>query len=230
MKVLDAPQGSPEWFQHRVGRVTASRLSAVVSKGRSGEPSATRAAYMGELIAEILTGQPCNAFQGNADTERGNEQEPNARASYETKRGVFVDSIGLVIHPSIDRSGASPDGLIGEEGCLELKCPRPHVHLDYLLGGEPPAKYIPQMAWQAACTGRAWVDFASYCPAMPEDLQLFVVRYEPKTAYLQTLEGAVREFLAEMDAKLSLIAQQRVGLMATLQASIDAAKQKRVPA
>lgn len=209
MITIEAPQGSEAWLSARVGKVTASRIAAVTSKGRSGEPSATRAAYMGELIAEILTGQPCSAFQGNADTERGQEQEPFARASYETKCGVFVDSVGLVIHPSIERSGASPDGLVGDDGLLELKCPRPHIHLDYLLCGEPPAKYVPQMAWQAACTGRAWVDFASYCPAMPDDLQLFVVRYEPTMAYLQSLEAAVREFLAEMDAKLKRIAERR---------------------
>lgn len=209
MKIIDFPQGSPEWFGARVGRVTASRIGAVIAKGRGGEASATRAAYMGELIAETLTGQPCNVFQGNADTERGTEEEPNARAAYEVRHKVMVDSVGLVIHPSIERSGASPDGLVGGEGLLELKCPRPHIHLDYLLGGEPPSKYVPQMAWQAACTGRQWVDFASYCPQMPADLQLFVVRYVPTMAYLQSLEAAVEDFLREMDAKLARIAERR---------------------
>lgn len=209
MKTIDAPQGSDEWFQARVGKVTASRISAVMSKGRGGEASATRAAYMGELIAEVLTGQPVNAFQGNADTERGVLEEPNARATYETQRGVLVDTVGLVLHPTIERSAASPDGLVGDEGLLELKCPRPHIHLDYLLGNEPPSKYVPQMAWQAACTGRAWVDFASYCPVMPEDLQLFVVRYTPTAGYIQELETAVAAFLAEMDVKLAKIQERR---------------------
>lgn len=212
MKVIDAPQGSDQWLIARAGRVTASRISAVIAKGRGGEPSATRAAYLGELIAETLTGKPCNAFQGNADTERGTEEEPNARAAYEVRHKVMVDSVGLVVHPTIDRAGASPDGLVGEEGLLELKCPRPHIHIDYLLGGTPPAKYIPQMAWQVACTGRKWVDFASYCPAMPSDLQLFVVRYVPTMDYLQSLEVAVEEFLRDMDAKLARIAERRVAL------------------
>ncbi len=208
MKVIDAPQGSPEWFAARAGKVTASRISDVLAKGRAGAPSATRAAYLGELIAETLTGQPANAFQGNADTERGIELEPAARAAYEVRTGTMVMPVGLVIHPRIERSGASPDGLAGD-GLLEVKCPRIHVHLSYLLAGEPPAAYVPQMAWQAACTERPWVDFVSYCPAMPDDLRLFVVRYEPSMAYLKEIEGAVVEFLAELDEKLARIAKLR---------------------
>lgn len=209
MNVLNHLQGSPEWFAARVGKVTASRMAAVLAKGRSGEPSATRAAYMGELITEVLTGQPCNIFQGNADTERGIEQEPQARATYEVRRQIMVDAVGLVMHPTIERSAASPDGLVNDDGLIEVKCPRPHIHLEYLLGNEPPAKYVPQMAWQIACTGRAWVDFVSYCPQMPDDLQLFVVRYVPDMDYLQALEAAVKEFLTEMDAKLNRIAERR---------------------
>lgn len=208
MKVIDAPQGSQEWFAARAGRVTASRISDVLAKGRSGAPSATRAGYMGELIAETLTGQPANPFQGNADTERGIELEPEARSLYELHKGALVESCGLVIHPRIERSGASPDGLAGD-GLLEIKCPRTHTHLEYLLSGEPPSKYVPQMAWQCACTERAWVDFVSYCPAMPDDLRLFVVRYEPSLAYLREIEGAVVEFLAEMDEKLARVAKLR---------------------
>jgi putative phage-type endonuclease len=208
MKTIDAPQGSEEWFAARAGKVTASRIADVLAKGRAGAPSATRAAYMGELVAETLTGQPCNAFQGNADTERGNELEPDARSLYELHTGALVDTCGLVIHPRIERSGASPDGLAGD-GLLEIKCPRIHTHLEYLLAGEPPLKYVPQMAWQAACAERPWVDFVSYCPQMPEDLRLFVVRYEPSITYLREIEGAVIEFLAELDEKLARVAKLR---------------------
>jgi putative phage-type endonuclease len=209
MKVIDFPQGSPEWFAARCGKVTASRLSAVMAEGRSGAPSATRAAYMGELIAETLTGQQCNAFQGNADTERGQETEPGARIAYETFSRSFVSECGLVIHPRIERSGASPDGLVGDSGLLEIKCPRIHVHLEYLLAGVPPKAYVPQMAWQAACCEREFVDFVSYCPAMPEDLRLFVVRYTPTAAYIDSLERAVVAFLHDMDDKLKQIAMLR---------------------
>jgi putative phage-type endonuclease len=209
MKIIDAPQGSAEWFAARAGKVTASRMDAVLAKGRSGAPSATRAGYLGELIAETLTGQPANAFKGNADTERGIELEPEARAVYEVAKGAMVSSVGLVIHPRIDRSGASPDGLAGVDGLLEIKAPRTHVHIEYLLAGQPPPAYIPQMAWQCACTERAWCDFVSYCPVMPEDLRLFVVRYEPTVSYLKEIEGAVVEFLAELDDKLARILRMR---------------------
>jgi putative phage-type endonuclease len=209
MRIIDAPQGSPDWFIARAGRVTASRISDVMAKGRGGAPSTTRAAYIGELIAEILTGQPANAFKGNSDTERGIELEPAARAAYEVSKEALVSSVGLVIHPRIERSGASPDGLADNDGLLEIKCPRTHVHIEYLLANQPPPAYVPQMAWQAACTERAWVDFVSYCPAMPEDLRLFVVRYEPTAAYLREIEGAVIEFLAELDAKLERVKQLR---------------------
>lgn len=205
MKIIDAPQGSPAWFAARLGRVTASRISAVIAEGKGGAPSATRAAYLGELIAETLTGQPCNAFQGNADTERGQETEPAARVAYEIATKQMVDECGLVIHPRIERSAASPDGVVGDDGLLEIKCPRVHIHLDYLLSGQPPKAYVPQMAWQAACTERKFVDFVSYCPQMPEDLRLFVVRYVPTPAYLDSLERAVIAFLADMDDKLKQI-------------------------
>lgn len=208
MKVLDFPQGSPEWFAARCGKVTASRIDDVLAKGRSGAPSATRAAYMGELIAETLTGQPANQFQGNADTDRGIELEPAARAAYEGALGVLAMPVGLVLHPRIDRSGASPDGLIGD-GLLEIKCPRIHTHIEYLLGGVPPAKYLPQMAWQAACAERPWVDFVSYCPLMPTDLQLFIARYEPPMQYLREIEDAVVGFLAELDDKLAKLTALR---------------------
>ena len=209
MKVIDFPQGSPEWLAARLGRVTASRISAVIAEGKGGAPSATRAAYMGELIAEHLTGQQCNAFQGNVDTERGQETEPAARVAYEVSTRQMVNETGLVLHPRIERAAASPDALVGDDGLLEIKCPRVHIHLDYLLSGVPPKAYVPQMAWQCACTERKWVDFASYCPQMPEDLRLFVVRYTPTAAYIDLLERAVVAFLADMDDKLKQIEMLR---------------------
>lgn len=209
MKTIDHPQGSPEWFAARLGKVTASRISDVAAEGRGGAPSVSRASYMGELIAETLTGQQCSIFKGNADTDRGIETEPAAKMAYEVSKAVLVGDCGLVIHPRIDRAGASPDGLLGDDGLLEVKCPRVHIHLDYLLSGQPPKAYVPQMAWQAACCERQWVDFVSYCPQMPEDLRLFVVRYVPTPAYIDSLERAVVAFLADMDDKLKQIQMLR---------------------
>lgn len=209
MKVLDFPQGSQEWLASRAGRVTASRIKDVIATGRGGAPSMTRAAYLGEIVSEMLTGKPTESGFINADMQRGIELEPDARALYEQQRRVMVDETGLVIHPTIDRAGASPDGLVGSDGLLEIKCPKVHVHLDYILRGEPPSVYLPQMAWQAACCERQWVDFVSYCPALPDDLSMFVVRFTPEQSYIKDLESAVREFLAEADHMLKRVAKLR---------------------
>lgn len=200
MKVINFPQGSPEWLQARVGLVTASRIADVIAKTKTG-PSASRAGYLGELVAERLTGQSAESGYTNADMQRGTELEPDARFAYELQTNQIVETCGLVLHPTM-QAGASPDGLVGPEGLLEIKCPRTHVHIDYIEGGKPPAKYIPQMAWQCICTGRSWCDFASYDPKMPEGLRLFVVRYTPEMGYLRELEAEVAAFIAEVDAKV----------------------------
>lgn len=206
MNVIDAEQGSEEWLAARLGRVTASRVSDVIAKTKTGY-STSRAAYMAELICERLTGKQADSFT-NDDMRRGTELEPIARAMYEIQTERTVRQVGFVIHPTIDQAGASPDGLV-DDGLLEIKCPRPHIHLDYLEGQSPPAKYLPQMAWQCICTQRGWVDFVSYCEAMPEDLQLFVVRYEPRLDYLKEIEAEVEKFLKETDERMQRINQLR---------------------
>lgn len=201
MNVLPFEQGTPEWLAARIGRVTASRMSAIMAKGKNGAPSTSRAAVMGELIAEYLTGQPTEGYT-NADMQRGTDLEPAARAAYEVHAGTMVREVGLVLHPKNERFGASPDGVCDPDGLLEIKCPRTHVHIEYLLAGKPPSQYLPQMAWQAACCERKWVDFASYCPAMPDGLQLFVVRYTPDAEYIAEMEREAAAFLDEMMAKI----------------------------
>lgn len=208
--MTSAQQGSHEWLTQRLGKVTASRLSDVCAVGKSGVPAAGRMAYMVELMAEVLTGVPCKSFDGNTDTERGIALEPTARALYEIKTGSFVMDAPFVLHPSIERAGASPDGLVGDDGLIEIKCPRPHSHLAYMTSGEVPAKYIPQMAWQIACTGRQWVDFVSYCEVMPEHLRLHVIRYETNDQHLHELEERVRCFLSEMDDRLAMLPKPQV--------------------
>lgn len=201
MKVINFPQGSPEWLQARVGLVTASRIADVIAKTKTG-PSASRAGYLGELVVERLTGQSAESVFINDDMRRGIELEPDARFAYELKTNQIVETCGLVRHQAL-MAGASPDGLVGLDGLLEIKCPRTHVHIDYIEGGKPPAKYVPQMAWQCICTGRSWCDFASYDPKMPEALRLFVVRYTPDAGYLRELETEVAAFIAEVDEKVS---------------------------
>lgn len=202
MNVLPFAQGTPEWLQARVGRVTASRIADVMAKGKTG-PSMTRMGYLGELIAERLTGESAANGFTNADMQRGTELEPAARVAYETRTGQLVDEVGLVLHPANEWFGASPDGVVGDDGLLEIKCPRTHVHIGYLLAGKPPAQYLPQMAWQAACCARPWVDFVSYDPKMPPELQLFVARYVPEPAYIREMELEAAAFLEELEAKLA---------------------------
>jgi putative phage-type endonuclease len=204
MKAIDAPQGSEAWLAARIGLVTASRIADVIAKTKTG-PSMSRAGYLGELVAERLTGQSAEGGFMNDDMRRGLELEPEARMAYEIRTGRIVEEVGLVLHPTM-RAGASPDGLV-DDGLLEIKCPRTHVHIEYLLAGKPPAKYLPQMAWQCVCTGRAWCDFASYDPKMPEALRLFVVRYTPDAGYLRELEAEVAAFLVEVDSKVEQLSR-----------------------
>lgn len=194
-------QGTPEWFAERLGKVTASRTSDVLAKIKTGE-SAARANYRAELVSQRLTGYMEDGFT-SAAMQHGNEYEKFARAQYEIKRDVMVDEIGFVQHPSIEWAGASPDGMIGDDGLIEIKCPNTATHIDYLLAGKAPSKYIPQMVWQMACTGRKWVDFVSFDPRMPEDLQLLIVRFERNDEQISEHEAEVRKFLSEVEATIS---------------------------
>jgi putative phage-type endonuclease len=187
-------QGSPEWFAARLGRVTASRVADVIAKTKSG-PSASRANYMAQLIAERLTGVCAETFT-NAAMQWGTDMEPEARAAYEFHCDAEVLQVGFVAHPTIAMSGASPDGLIGDLGMLEIKCPNTATHIETLLGQTVPGKYVTQMQWQMACTGRSWCDFASYDPRLPEHMRLFVSRVERDGTMIE-----VSAFLAEIDAK-----------------------------
>lgn len=198
MKVIDFPQGSAEWLASRAGKVTASRVSDVMAKIKTGE-AAARADYKAQIVAEILTGKPAEDGFTNAAMQWGTETEPAARNSYEARTGVLVDQVGLVLHPSIERAAASPDGLSGD-GLLEIKCPKTATHLQYLIAGTVPAKYHAQMLWQMACTERAWCDFVSYDPRLPEELQLLVVRFERDDKRIKEMEDEVERFLSEVDA------------------------------
>lgn len=189
-------QRSDEWFKVRLGKVTASRIADVIAEVKTGE-AAARADYRVELICERMTGQQSEGFT-NVHIERGIELEPFARAAYEAKNNLFVTQIGFAQHPTIEMSGASPDGLIGDDGMLEIKCPKAKTHINTMLDGRVPKKYIPQMQWQMACTGRKWNDFVSYCPELPADLQLFVTRLERDDDYIAELEQKVTTFLHEV--------------------------------
>ena len=194
-------QGTNEWKECRVGKVTASRVADVVAKTKSGY-SASRDNYMAQLVCERLTGKPAESFS-NAAMQWGTETEPLARAAYEAKMDVLVDEVGFIDHPSIVNSGASPDGLVGIDGLIEIKCPNTATHIDTLLSQTVPKKYADQIFWQMACTGRDWCDFVSYDPRLPSDLQLFIKRIPRDDKYIQLLEAEVIEFLTETAHKVA---------------------------
>ena len=202
MTIVSVPQGSPEWLEARAGKVTASRIADVLAKVKTGE-AAGRRDYRAQMVAEILTGRPQESGFMNDAMRWGTEQEPYARAAYECQAGVLVDQVGMVLHPSIERGAASPDGLVDPDGLVEIKCPNTATHLDYLLDGTVPAKYQPQMLWQMACTGRDWCDFVSFDPRLPEDLQLFVARFQRDQARIDAMEAEVRAFLVEVEETVS---------------------------
>jgi putative phage-type endonuclease len=199
-------QGSEAWFAVRCGKVTASRVADVIAKTKTGY-GASRANYAAELIAERLTQSTAPSFT-NAAMQWGTDQEPHARAAYSFQRDVDVEEIAFVDHPEIAMSGASPDGLVGLDGLVEFKCPNTATHLDTLLSETVPGKYITQMQWQMACTGRSWCDFASFDPRLPPSMQLFVKRVERDASLILDLETEVSAFLAEIDAKVAALTER----------------------
>lgn len=190
----DIEQGSDLWKKIRLGKLTASRMSDVLA----AKTTAARRNYMAQIVAERLTGSVTESFTDGA-MAWGTEHEPLARAEYEILTGSTVDQVSFIDHPTIEWCGASPDGIVSSIGLVEIKCPNTATHIDYLLGKKPPAKYIPQMALQLACTGRKWCDFVSYDPRMPEKHRLFVVRYKPDEAYLEKIEEEASIFLIEVE-------------------------------
>tara|TARA_R110000868_G_scaffold313659_1_gene574619 strand:+ start:646 stop:1251 length:606 start_codon:yes stop_codon:yes gene_type:complete len=192
-------QGSPEWLAERAGKVTASMVSAVLMKPET----AGFRDYQAQLVAEILTGKPQGSDYTNAHMAFGTEMEPLARSAYEAETGFSVDEVGLCQHPAIERSGASPDGLVGKDGLVEIKCPKVATHLAYLIADVVPAAYKNQMQWQMACTGREWCDFVSFRPDLPEHLQLFIVRFKRDPARILELETAVIAFLKSVETMIN---------------------------
>jgi putative phage-type endonuclease len=192
-------QGSTEWLAARCGKVTASRVSDVLAKTKTGY-GASRANYMAELIAERLTGEPAERFV-NAAMAWGTEKEPEARSLYAFITDSDVEQVGFIEHPLIAMCGASPDGLVSHDGLVEIKCPSTATHIDTLLGQTVPAKYVTQIQWQIAVTGREWCDFVSYDPRLPDSMRIFVKRVERDDAFIEAASQEVVLFLEELAEK-----------------------------
>jgi len=198
-------QQTPEWFADRLGKVTASRLSDVMAKTRTGY-SATRNNYMTQLVLERVTNSRAEGYT-NAAMAWGTEQEPFARAAYEAHTGQMVDEVGFIPHPEIEGTGASPDGLVGDDGMVEIKCPSSSTALECWLtkaqGGDPvDSKYYAQMQWQMRCADRSWCDYVVFDPRMPAKAQLFVHRVNRDEKFIAEAEDEVITFLTELDIKV----------------------------
>ena len=200
---LDVEQGSQAWFECRLGCVTSSRVADAISKLKRKEgESAARRNLRYEILCELLTKKPSEHYVSRY-MEEGKENEPLARTAYELQKDVIVEQVGFVYHDRIKMAGASPDGLVGDDGLIEIKCPKTSTHLEYLINAVVPEEYKPQMYWQMACTDRQWCDFVSYDPRLPEDLQLLVVRLPRDNERIAEMEKAVEEFLFEVDQMLN---------------------------
>lgn len=193
-------QGTAEWLAARAGLITASRIADLMAKTKAGE-SASRANYRAQLVAERLTGKPQESFSNSA-MQWGTDQEPMARSAYEIRHGEMIEQVGLILHSSIPLTGASPDGLIGDNGLIEIKCPNTATHIEYAVSGKPPTKYLLQMLWQMECTGREWCDFVSYDPRMPADMQLFIVRVNRDDKRIKEICDEVMKLNVEIEEQI----------------------------
>ena len=195
-------QGTDEWKMLRLGKVTASRIKDIIATTKSGYAT-SRDKYMTQLLLERITNTVADSYINEAMTW-GTEQEPFARAKYEGYASTLVEQVAFIDHPTIPMSGASPDGLVMDDGLVELKAPMSHTHLESILGGIDD-QYMPQVQWQMAVTGRIYTDLCSYDPRFPEHLQLVVKRIPRDDDYIAKLEKEVIKFLAELDDKVNKV-------------------------
>jgi len=200
--IFQCEHGSAEWLRARCGIVTASRCGDMLAVTKKGTEAAGRRNYRAELLAEIMTGRAAQHYV-TREMEWGIEQEQYARAAYEVKADVMVETCGFVLHGSVDRFGCSPDGLVCDQGLVQIKCPNTSTHLDWMREGVIPLEHGPQMLAEMACTGRQWNDFVSFDPRLPPHLQLFVRRYYREDPLIAALESEVKKFNAELDALIA---------------------------
>jgi putative phage-type endonuclease len=199
-------QGTPEWHELRRGKVTASRVADILAKTKTG-PSASRQNYLIELALQRTT-KTIEPSYTNAAMEWGTATEPQARVAYEVATNNFVDQVAFVDHPTIKWFGCSPDGLVGKDGLLEIKCPNSATHWEYFKAKEPPKKYFIQMQAQMAVTGTKWCDFVSFDPRMPERSQLLVVKVPRDPEFILQMETEIQIFLNEVEAEVNLMENQ----------------------
>lgn len=197
-------QGSQEWLELRKGKVTASRVADILARTKTGV-SASRGNYLIELAIQRVTGEIEESYT-NAAMQWGKDHEATARALYEIDSNNFVDQVPFVDHPTIEWFGCSPDGLVGTDGLVEIKCPNSKTHWEYFKKNAPPNNYIIQMQAQMACTETKWCDFVSYDPRMPEKSQLLVVRIDRDDHFINhVMIPEITAFLEEVSIEVDIM-------------------------
>ena len=186
--MLELEQGSDEWLQARAGMITASKIKDIVA----GNNTTGYKSMIADLVAERMSGKPVSGFS-NGYMDRGNELEPDARREYETQNFVQVEQVGFVIHPELDYCGCSPDGLVGDDGMVQIKCHKSHIHLNYIENGTVPKAYVRQIQWEMFVTDRQWSDFVSYAPQFPEPHNLWVKRIERDDELIKEILEEVKQ-------------------------------------
>jgi len=199
MEIIDCIQGSDEWFDVKRGKVSASHFKDVLNK--SSKSSSGRGLYMRKVAAEILTGQTEETYT-NAAMENGVDTEAEARECYEHIYHEKVVQVGFVVLN--EWVGCSPDGLIGEDGLAEIKCPLGSTHIDYISKDAMPPVYIPQVQGQLWVTGRKWCDYISYNPYF-KNRPLWSKRIQRDEEYIKTLETATNMFTKELKELIAKI-------------------------
>lgn len=219
LNIIECIQGDATWHESRMGMLTGSRIADAIRKAKresTGELK-TRYDYKLDLAVERVTKKTTRHFVSEW-MERGVELEPMARAAFELRNECNVDLVGFVLHPTVQWSGSSPDGLVGKDGLVQFKVPKPSTHAEYLLAETVPAEYEPQMMWEmACCPGREWNDFASYCPDFPEPLDLFTCRLPRDEKRIAEMEAEARKFLEEVEA---MVVRLKSGLAGALRESL----------
>jgi hypothetical protein len=202
MKILPGEQLSAQWFQHHVGCVSGSYMSAVLDFTLKGVPGSKRKTYFRTKLAELLTGVAVHDNYVSQEMLDGIDREPLACAAYERETGVMLEPIGFCLHDTIPRFGCSPDRLVGDDGLIEVKCPKAGTHLQWLLDQRIPPEHLPQLLAELSVTGRAWADFVSFSPEMPKPLRTMIIRLERSAVDLEPIEKAVSQFNADVDAAI----------------------------
>lgn len=201
MRIVECEQGTAQWLDIRRGKITASRIADVLAVLKKGGEGADRRNYRIEQIAERLSGRSEDHYV-SPEMEWGSELEPIARSAYEIATESMVDTVGFVLHPVFDYAGASPDGLVGTDGGLELKCPKTTTHIKWLMAGTVPEEHQAQCLWNMACCERSWWDFMSYDPRLPEGMKVFIVRMERDESRIEAIESLVARFNDEVEAAI----------------------------